>query len=145
MGNADKVMRVRELEIAIRLYGEQIEGLEEMIPFADTHGARGRVRGLYWRNQAQKYRETVAEARTTIAAAQSELAALRADLHPFVPVCAGAAAFYLGLVSLAWPDAAGGLGRAWSIAAMTWGLALVAATVAHRSRSAPLDLGRPAG
>jgi hypothetical protein len=73
------------------------------------------------------------------------LAALRADLHPFVPICAGAAAFYLGLVSLAWPDAAGGLGRAWSIAAMAWGLALVAATVAHRIRSAPLDVGRPAG
>ena len=73
------------------------------------------------------------------------LAALRADLHPFVPVCAGAAAFYLGLVSLAWPDAAGGLGRAWSIAAMAWGLALVAATVAHRIRSVPLDVGRPAG
>ena len=72
------------------------------------------------------------------------LAALRADLHPFVPVCTGAAAFYLGLVSLAWPDAAGGLGRAWSIAAMAWGLALVAATVAHRSRSVPLDVGRPA-
>jgi hypothetical protein len=73
------------------------------------------------------------------------LAALRADLHPFVPVCAGAAACYLGLVSLAWPDAAGGLGRAWSIAAMAWGLALVAATFAHRIRSVPLDVGRPSG
>ena len=73
------------------------------------------------------------------------LAALRADLHPLVPVCTAAAASYLGLVSLAWPDAAGGLGRAWSIAAMAWGLALIAATFAHRIRAVPLDPGRPAG
>ena len=73
------------------------------------------------------------------------LAALRADVQPFVPVCAGAAASYLGLVSLAWPDASGGFGRAWSIAAMVWGLALIAATFAHRIRAVPLDPGRPAG
>ena len=48
-------------------------------------------------------------------------AALRGDLHPFVVVCSGVAASYLGLVSLAWPDAAGAFGQAWSIAAIAWG------------------------
>ena len=54
------------------------------------------------------------------------LAALRASLRPFAAVCAGVAGSYVGLVSLAWPDAAGGFGRAWSGAALAWGLALVA-------------------
>jgi hypothetical protein len=54
------------------------------------------------------------------------LAAVRAGLRPLVPACAGVVAAYLGLVSYAWPDAAGGLGRAWSVAAMAWGSALVA-------------------
>ncbi len=71
-------------------------------------------------------------------------AALRADLRPFLPVCTGVAASYLGLVSLAWPDAAGGLGRAWSIAAIVWGIALLAAVFSQRVRVAPLR-GRPAG
>src|SRR6185312_5635322 len=53
-------------------------------------------------------------------------AARRADLRPFLPVCTSIAASYLGLVSLAWPDAVGGLGRAWSIAAIGWGLAVLA-------------------
>ena len=73
------------------------------------------------------------------------LAALRADLHPFVCVSASVAASYLGLVSLAWPDAAGGLGRAWSLAAMTWALALLAATFADRIRAVPLHSDPPAG
>ena len=47
-------------------------------------------------------------------------AALREDARPFVPLCASLAAFYLGLVSLAWPSSPGGLGRAWSAAAMAW-------------------------
>lgn len=54
------------------------------------------------------------------------LAALRTALVPLVPVCAGISAAYLGLVSFAWQDAAGGFGRAWSAAAMAWGLGLVA-------------------
>jgi hypothetical protein len=70
-------------------------------------------------------------------------AALRADLRPFLPVCTSIAASYLGLVSLAWPAAVGGLGRAWSIAAIGWGLAVLAATFAHRIRVAPLR-DRPA-
>ena len=45
-------------------------------------------------------------------------AALRSDIRLFVPVCTGTAASYLGLVSLVWSDAAGGLGRAWSAAAI---------------------------
>lgn len=73
------------------------------------------------------------------------LAAVRPDLNAFVPVCTGVAASYLGLVSLAWPDAAGGLGRAWSIAAMAWGLALIAAALAHGIRAVPFDPGRQAG
>jgi hypothetical protein len=52
-------------------------------------------------------------------------AALRPGLRPFVPACAGAAAAYLGLVSLAWPDADGGLSTAWSAAALAWGVALL--------------------
>jgi hypothetical protein len=39
--------------------------------------------------------------------------------------CAGVTAAYLGLVSYAWPDAAGGFERGWSVAAMGWGLGLV--------------------
>ena len=50
------------------------------------------------------------------------LAAVRADLRPLVPACAGVVAAYLGLVSYAWPDAAGGFGRPWSVAAMAWGV-----------------------
>lgn len=55
----------------------------------------------------------------------SLLAALRSDVRPFTPVCAGVAASYLGLVSLAWQDAAGGFDRLWSIAAIAWGITLV--------------------
>ena len=67
------------------------------------------------------------------------LAALRPALTPLVPVCAGVSAAYLGLVSFAWQDAAAGFGRAWSIAAIVWGLGLVAASLvaavrrSHRS------------
>jgi hypothetical protein len=57
-------------------------------------------------------------------------------------VCTSVAASYLGLVSLAWPDAAGGLGRTWSIAAIAWGVALLAAVFSQRIRVAPL---RPTG
>lgn len=67
------------------------------------------------------------------------LAALRPALTPLVPVCAGISAAYLGLVSFSWQDAAAGFGRAWSIAAMAWGLCLVAVSVVaavRRSRRA---------
>ena len=64
------------------------------------------------------------------------LAAWREDVRPFVPVCASVAAFYLGLVSLAWPSSPGGLGRAWSVAAMTWALVLLAVTLARFPRQA---------
>ena len=63
------------------------------------------------------------------------LAALRPALTPFVPVCAGIAAAYLGLVSVAWQDAAGGFGRAWSAAAVAWGLALIASALMPRRRT----------
>ncbi len=59
----------------------------------------------------------------------------RADLRPFVPVCAGVAAGYLGLVSFAWEDAAGGFGPAWSAAAMAWGAALAAVALVDRART----------
>jgi hypothetical protein len=59
-------------------------------------------------------------------AALPALAAARPGLRPLVPVCAGVVAGYLGLVSYAWPGAAGGFGRPWSVAAMAWGAALVA-------------------
>jgi hypothetical protein len=54
------------------------------------------------------------------------LAGVRADLRRLVPACCGVAAAYVGLVSYAWPDAAGGFSRAWSVAAMAWGSALIA-------------------
>jgi hypothetical protein len=66
-------------------------------------------------------------------------AALREDARPFVPLCVGLAAFYLGLVSLAWPSTPGGLGRAWSAVAIAWALALFAATLAPRFRVVPLE------
>ena len=62
------------------------------------------------------------------------LAALRPALTPLAPVCAGIAAGYLGLVSFAWEDAAGGFGRTWSAAAMAWGLCLVAVSLAAAVR-----------
>ena len=62
-------------------------------------------------------------------AALPALAALRPSLTPLAPVCAGIAAAYLGLVSFAWEDAAGGFGRTWSAAAMAWGLCLVAVSL----------------
>jgi hypothetical protein len=65
------------------------------------------------------------------------LAALRPDLLPFIPACAGVAASYLGLISLAWPHAQGGLTYAWSIAATAWGLALLAVTVFRSVRATP--------
>jgi hypothetical protein len=68
----------------------------------------------------------------------SVLAAVRSDVRPFTPVCAGVAASYLGLVSLAWQDAAAGLEKPWSIAACAWGIALVLVpllTLASRRRS----------
>ena len=55
----------------------------------------------------------------------SFIAVLRSDVRPFTPVCAGVAASYLGLVSLAWRGAAGGFDRSWSVAAIVWGIALV--------------------
>ena len=65
------------------------------------------------------------------------LASVRADLRRLVPACCGIAAAYLGLVSYAWPDAAGGFGRAWSVTAMAWGalLVTVAAVDAVRGRA----------
>jgi hypothetical protein len=42
--------------------------------------------------------------------------------------------------SLAWPDAAGGLGRTWSIAAIVCGVALLAAVLsADPRRATPAD------
>ncbi len=55
------------------------------------------------------------------------LAAFTPDVSPFVPVCAGIVAAYLGLVSFAWQDSPGAFATAWSAAAIVWGLALVAA------------------
>lgn len=65
------------------------------------------------------------------------LAALQARLRPFAAVCAGVVAFYLALVSAAWPDAAGGLTETWSLAAAAWGLALLAAPSAPQLGALP--------
>lgn len=59
------------------------------------------------------------------------LAAVWLDGRRFVACCAGVVAAYLGLVSFAWPDAAGGFDRAWSAAAIAWGIALVAVAFAR--------------
>ena len=58
----------------------------------------------------------------------------RADLRALVPVCAGVTGAYLGLVSFAWEDAAGGFGRGWSAAAMAWGAALAVVGLVDRGR-----------
>jgi hypothetical protein len=63
------------------------------------------------------------------------VAALRRDLRPYVPTFTAIVAFYVGLVSFSWPDAAGGLGRGWSVAAMAWGIGLLAAIWVRRSRA----------
>ena len=68
----------------------------------------------------------------------SLLAALRENARPFVPVVVSVAAFYLGLVSLAWPNSAGGFSRAWSAAAIGWALALLAVALAPRLRPVAL-------
>ena len=60
------------------------------------------------------------------------LAAASRGLRPLVPLCAGVASAYLGLVSFAWQDAEGGFGRWGSAAAMAWGLALVLISVWER-------------
>ena len=61
---------------------------------------------------------------------------VRADLRGLVPACCGVAAAYLGLVSYAWPDAAGGFSRPWSVAAMAWGVALIALSLVEPALSA---------
>ena len=78
-----------------------------------------------------------------LAALPVAAAVIRAELLPFVPACAGIAAAYLGLICLAWPDAQGGLGHAWSAAAMAWGLALLVAAVLPWSRR-PAPARQPA-
>jgi hypothetical protein len=62
-------------------------------------------------------------------------AALSRELVPFVPVCAGVSAAYLGLVSLGWPHAAGAHGTVWSALATAWGLALVGVALAALRRA----------
>ena len=49
---------------------------------------------------------------------------------------AGIVALYLGIVSIGWPDAAGGFGPAWSWAAVAWGASVVAAGWWTRSPAA---------
>jgi hypothetical protein len=61
-------------------------------------------------------------------------AGLRRELGPFVPVCAGICAVYLGLVSVAWQDAAGRLGTVWSVLAILWGLGLAGGAFMDRDR-----------
>ena len=60
---------------------------------------------------------------------------LRRELRPFVPICTGAAAAYLGLVSLGHVDAAGGFGRMWSVLGIAWGLGLVVVVLAKTARA----------
>ena len=62
------------------------------------------------------------------------LAALRPEACLFLATCAGVAATYLGLVSIAWPNSLAALGQSWSVAAMAWGVALLTATLAQRMR-----------
>jgi hypothetical protein len=72
-------------------------------------------------------------------------AGLRRELRPFVTICAGLAAAYLGLVSLCHQGAAGGFARIWSALAIAWGTALVGAALSEirrRARARP-PVGRP--
>ncbi|MFL5911762.1 MAG: hypothetical protein ACJ768_14455 [Gaiellaceae bacterium] len=68
----------------------------------------------------------------------SVTAALRPAISAFAPVCAGVAAFYLGLVCVAWSDTAGGLSTRWSIAAMAWGATLVVLALSGQAASTRL-------
>jgi hypothetical protein len=52
-----------------------------------------------------------------------------------VGVCAGLAAAYLGLVSLAWHPTPGSFGPVWSVLCMAWGLALVVLPVLPTANS----------
>jgi hypothetical protein len=61
------------------------------------------------------------------------LAAARRELRPFVAMSAGLVAAYLGIVSAAWSDAAGALGSVWSIAAIAWGVGLLASAWTPRA------------
>jgi len=68
------------------------------------------------------------------------VAALWEDARPLLSVCAGVAAFYLALVSLAWPNSPGGLDRSWAAVAIAWALALLAGTLmAGRPRAVRLQ------
>jgi hypothetical protein len=60
------------------------------------------------------------------------LAALREEARALVAASAGVAAFYLALVSLAWPNSAGALDKAWSAAAIAWALALLAGSLLQK-------------
>ena len=62
---------------------------------------------------------------------------------PVRPGVRGVAAGYLGLVSFAWEDAAGGFGRAWSAAAMAWGAALAAVALVDGARGPRAPSPRP--
>lgn len=73
------------------------------------------------------------------------VAALWEEARPFVPACASVAAFYLGLVSFAWPNSAGGFSRAWSAAAMAWALVLLGVALARSLRAVALLPTRPGG
>ena len=66
------------------------------------------------------------------------VAALLPDVCLFLATCAGVAATYLGLVSLAWPNSPSALGREWSLAAMAWGLALLVSSSIRRLRIVPV-------
>lgn len=61
-------------------------------------------------------------------------AGLWRDLRPFVPICAGVAAAYLGLVSLCHQGAEGGFERVWSALAIGWGAALGAVAIGELRR-----------
>jgi hypothetical protein len=54
------------------------------------------------------------------------VAALWPDGRRFIGTCVGLSGAYLGLVSLAWADSPGGFEAGWSLAAIAWGVAVVA-------------------
>lgn len=68
--------RFLELDLMLHAYKKQIEGMEEMIPFADAQGVGRGYRARYWRKQADKYRATLAEGQASLARVEAELQAL---------------------------------------------------------------------
>lgn len=67
-----------ELHGQLNSYAEQVEGLEELISYAEQRGAARGLTARYWRKQAEKYKTALATARMNLERAQAEVDAFEA-------------------------------------------------------------------